>query len=368
MRVLAFSFFLRGPINIGTIYFRKNLDFHKEFIFQLTGTLTSLIVSVVAAIKVQNVWAFAYGMLAGNFVLVIVSYVMHPYRPHLRFDRKIAGDLFGFGKWVMMSSVLVFLLTEGDDVFAGKLVGTAALGLYQMAYRISNLPATELAKVVNQVAFPAFSKLQMDVDRLRKAFLKSFALISLLSVFIAGEIFALSYDFTYVFLGKQWIPMVSAMRALAIWGVIRSLGGSTSPVLLAIGRPKLITLFQAIMLLSMALLIYPLTLEWGILGTALAVVFANLSVHWLRYPIIAKAIHCRSWEIYRLALFPIVATIIMVAFIFALKANVGMFFEPSILGLLFLGGIGGVIYIAVIYLYSRFLQYDIIEVIAEVVR
>ncbi len=30
------------------------------------------------------------------------------------------------------SSILIFLLTQGDDIFGGKMLGVAALGFYQM--------------------------------------------------------------------------------------------------------------------------------------------------------------------------------------------------------------------------------------------
>ena len=42
-----------------------------------------------------------------------------------------------------------------------------------MAYKIANLPATQITQVISNVTFPAYSMLQNQTDRLRKAFLKT---------------------------------------------------------------------------------------------------------------------------------------------------------------------------------------------------
>ena len=46
-------------------------------------------------------------------------------------------------------------LKEAANIFVGKLLGITALGFYQMAYRISNMPATEVTQIISEVMFPA---------------------------------------------------------------------------------------------------------------------------------------------------------------------------------------------------------------------
>ncbi|MCD6270366.1 oligosaccharide flippase family protein, partial [bacterium] len=151
IQVIGFAVLLQAFTNIGVIYFQKELEFNKQFIYQLSGTLADFIVAISAVLILKNVWALVLGLLAGSFARFVVSYLIHPYRPHLSFDLGRAKELFGFGKWVLGSSILVFLITQGDDIFVGKLLGVAALGFYQMAYRISNMPATEITHVISQV-------------------------------------------------------------------------------------------------------------------------------------------------------------------------------------------------------------------------
>ena len=91
IRVIGFSILFQAFTNIGITYFKKELEFNKEFIYQLTGTLADFIVAISAVLILRNVWALVLGLLAGNIARCFVSYLMHPYRPRLYFaleDRK----------------------------------------------------------------------------------------------------------------------------------------------------------------------------------------------------------------------------------------------------------------------------------------
>jgi len=90
--------------NIGVIYFYKELEFNKQFIYQFSATLADFIVAISAVLILRNIWALVLGMLAGRIVGCLVSYLVHPYRPRLNLDIEKIKELFGFGKWIMRLS------------------------------------------------------------------------------------------------------------------------------------------------------------------------------------------------------------------------------------------------------------------------
>ncbi len=278
LQVIALSVLLGGFTNIGVICFKKELEFHKLFIYQLSGALADMGVAITAALLLRNVWALVFGLLASAIVGVIVSYIIHPYRPRANFNFHQFKELSGFGRWVWISTILVFLLTHGDDALVGKVLGVTALGLYQLAYRLSNMPATEITHVISQVTFPAYSKLQDNLPRLREAYLKVLQLVAFLSFPIAGLVFVLAGDFTKIFLGGKWIPMVPAMQVLCIFGVTRALNATFGSIFHGMGKPRIITYVAGFQLILLAAIIYPLTSHQRILGTSMAVVLPNFLV------------------------------------------------------------------------------------------
>ena len=350
IQVIGLSVIFQAFTNIGVIHFQKELEFNKQFIYQLSGTLTDFVVAVVAVLILGNVWALIFGLLAGKAAMLVVSYLIHPYRPHLSFDIEKVKELFGYGKWILGSTVLVFLVTQGDDIFVGKLLGVTALGFYQMAYLISNLPATEITHVISQVTFPAYSKIQDDIPKLIEAYLRVLQFTAFISFPIAGLIFALAPDFTMIFLGEKWMPMVPAMQVLVFAGFVRSISATTGPIFQAIGKPGIITKWQPVRLFVLVALIYPFTIQWGIMGTSLSVFLSNLVSAIGFSVILVRTIKCGITNYTQRIIIPLMGASIMVLFIFIFKNNVDIM---TIQDFFLLVGASILIYLVAIYMSNR---------------
>ncbi|MDR9768945.1 MOP flippase family protein [Acetomicrobium sp.] len=345
-----------GFANIGVLCFQRELEFNKQFFYRLTGALADFIISIGAAVVLKSVWALVIGLLTGNIVKLFVGYMVHPYRPRLNFDLNKARELFGFGKWILASSILVFLVTQGDDIFVGKLLGATILGFYQIAYKLSNAPATEITHVISQVAFPAYSKLQDNTESLGNAYLKTLQLVAFVSIPLAGGIFVLAPDFVHIFLGEKWVSIVSVMQILALAGLVRSIQATTGPLFQAIGKPKIDTQWQVIRLLVLAISVYPLTVLWGVLGTAIAVLVSIFTTFLGCSMMVIKVTGCDIKSYNKAVACPLVAGIIMVFFIVALK---NILSSSVIYTFFFFVIIGGFVYLAVIYILSKLFRYNI---------
>jgi lipopolysaccharide exporter len=349
IRVIALTVFLSGLRNIGVIFFQKELEFSKQFSYHLSGTITNFSVGIVLAFILRNVWALVWGGLAASFVQSCMSYILHSYRPRLRFEKVKFAELLGFGQWVVGSGVLIFLIMQGDDIFVGKMLGVTALGLYQMAYLISNLPATEITHVISQVTFPAYSKLQSEIFKLRDAYLKVLQVTAFLSFPIAGLVFILAPDFTRLFLGEKWMPMVPAMQVLTIFGLIRALAATTGSLFQGSGNPHILTKLAVLQLGILVGIIYPLSTKWGILGTSIAVVISNFITQGVTAFNTMKLTEARALDLVRLIAAPAVATMVMVLCLWFTQTH----FSSSIV--IFLGLVlsGMLAYLAIMYIIDR---------------
>jgi O-antigen/teichoic acid export membrane protein len=361
VKVVAISSLLTGLRNIGTVTFQKNLEFRKQFIYDLPATLTDLLVSISLALILRDVWALVWGGLAGNCVRLFLSFILHPYRPKIKFDKTQFRELFGFGKWLLGSSILAFLITQGDNLFVGKMLGVTFLGLYQMAYLLSHLPSSEISSVIHQVIFPAYSKLQDDLPSLREAYLKILQITVFLSAAFSALIFALAPDFTAIFLGNKWISMVPAMQILVVVAFASSISETSGPIFLAVGKPKVETALQLLRLLILAIFIYPLSLRWGITGTSIAVLLSiaasGLGVIFMTLRITG----CGLMRFARRTAIPIINAIMAVVIILILKAS----FEPGILFFLTSISAGIITYLLMTYLANRLFAYNIWSVVEE---
>ena len=363
IQVLGFAFFFEAFNNIGVVFFRKELEFNKVFIHRFVGISTNFVVAVIAALILRSVWALVFGLLAEKIVSIIVSYIIHPYRPRFSKDIEKARELFGFGKWILGSSILVFIGEHIDDIFVGRVLSATALGFYQMAYRISNMLETEITQVITGVAFPAYAKLQDQPIRLRKAYFRIMRLTMAISIPIAVGMVFLAPEFTMVFLGEKWMSMVVVIQFLAVAGLVKSIISTGSPLFAGSGYPNYQFYMQLIRGLTIIVVIYPLIMYAGISGAALGVILSMVSMLIIWYPLSQKIIRA-SWKIYFRTLWPpVFCSLFMAGGLYIAK----IFWEPvgqslvvgiSIFSMIVITSIG--IYLAAMYvLHKYYPKYDI---------
>lgn len=271
IRVVAISTLVGGLNNIGIVFFQKELAFDKKFKYEMSFTITDLAVSVALAFYLRNVWALVWGGLVAGFVRLLMSYRLNRYRPRFALCREKFLELFRFGKWVTGSGIVIFIATQGDDIVVGKIFGVAALGLYQMAYLISNMPATEITHVISQLTFPAYSKIHAGGESLGKAFMLTLSGVSALAFPIVALTILLAPEFIAIFLGEKWEAIIWPTRILAIAGGIRAVSAAWGSLYLALGRPKCALIKNTWRVLLTFLPMIVLGRLYGLNGIALSV-------------------------------------------------------------------------------------------------
>jgi O-antigen/teichoic acid export membrane protein len=355
IRVISVSVLFTGFNNIGIIFFQKELEFKRQFYYQLSGTLTNFGVAIALAFLLKNVWALVWGGLAASFVQLILSYFVHPYRPKIRFEKAKFNQLFSFGKWVLGQSIVLFLITQGDDIFVGKMLGVTALGFYQMAYLISNLCATEITHVISGVTFPAYSKMQDDLERMKQACIKVLGLTCFISFPLAAGILVLAPELTLVILTEKWMPMVSALQVMCCFGAMRSIAATFGPVYRAIAKPDIPLKINIIHLSFLCIVIYPMGVKWGILGVAVAISVSMIVALVLTSIKIMSVLRVKFMQLFIPVIISIIASTACGLLVIGAKA----FFENvNCYSLSILIGIGVVVYTCLIRIAHRVLGFE----------
>jgi O-antigen/teichoic acid export membrane protein len=254
-------------------------------------------------------------------VLLLGSYIIHPFRPKWRWNTQAARDILNYGKYIMGVQIVSFGLTQGDNALVGKVLGTTELGLYSMAYNLASLPATSISHLISKVAFPTYAKIKDDLAVLREGYFKVLRLTALLAVPAAGGLFALASELVRLLYGENWMPMVPALMILCIYGLERAVNSPVGALLNATGRPKTLFNLQLIKLALLVLIIYPLTIRFGILGTSIAGAVVAIIISANVFPIVARILECNIRMVLKQIVSPFIATMVMMACIFAVKLS-----------------------------------------------
>ena len=278
IQLLALNQIFKGLQNVGLFLLDKELDFKQRTYFDLWAGVLTTTVSITAAFILQNVWALVIGEMAGSIIRLILSYRIQPFRPRFRFDKKIAKELFDFGKHILSTRVILFFLLQGDDVAVGKFLGTGALGHYTLAYQLANLPATAISGSIASVTLPAYAKKQDDPKALRSAYLRTVSLLGLIALPASAILILIAPELVETLYGETWLPMVPAMQVLCIFGLFRVINTTFGSLYQGLGHPDKLRNFTFWQFVFLIAIIYPCLLMWDLIGVGIAVTLANILV------------------------------------------------------------------------------------------
>jgi O-antigen/teichoic acid export membrane protein len=239
-------------------------------------------------------WAMVIGGIVSSVVKVVLSHIWLPgirHRP--AWDAEAARDIVHFGKWILASTALAFLAQQGDRLILGGVLTIAELGIYSIAFFLSQALVMAIRTLARRVLFPVYSQLLRErpadlkarVFKIRVVLLAG-ALPLCCALAIGGdELVGLLYDDRYRTAG--WMLQLLAMGAVA--DVINT---SISPIVLAAGSSRSFTLLSAARLIFLLLCMLVGGYFAGIRGVVTGVAVAP----YLLYPLMAVIIRpYRLW-------------------------------------------------------------------------
>lgn len=268
-----------------TMILQKRLQFERHAAGSILACAVNAGVAIGMAFAGFGVWSLVAGQLSSRAARAVLVFALARFRPRLTFDRAIAGELFAYGRYLWAFAVLSAVGGSLDRLILGRWLGAATLGIYDMALNLSNLPASHISGLVNQLTFPSFARIQGDPAALRRALHKTIRHVSLLSVPLAFGMLAVANDLILTVYGEKWADAVPVIQVLAFYGLSLSIASITGPVLKAIGRPQIL-LYSSIVHHSVLLALLFALGGYGPVGIAYAVLTPMLISAGLAYALI----------------------------------------------------------------------------------
>lgn len=269
LRALTLVIIIGAPSSTAAAVLRRDFNFRGLAHRKLIAAAVGGVAGVAAALLGLGVWALVVQALTQALVSTVTLWVVTPYRPGFAVSWRDFKDLFGFSNKVLGISAVNFVSKHSDDLLIGGVLGPTALGLYAVAYRLLTIMIEVLTSTITQVAFSAFSRIQKDLPRLRRAY----GTVMRTSMTIAAPLFllcsVLAEDIILTFFGAKWEDSIPVMQALSLAGVAHAVMTTSNAVLLSVGRAstalRLSTLYAVVGVVAFAVAV-----PFGIQAVAVA--------------------------------------------------------------------------------------------------
>jgi O-antigen/teichoic acid export membrane protein len=265
---LGLSSFLASLENVGTVYFRREFAFHKEFLLRAVSKLAGFLVTVSVALNYRSYWALVAGILAVRSSSTAASYALHPYRP--RPTLASARELFGFSSWLLIGNIVDYCRERFSDLYLGRVFGPRANGLFSVAGELSRMPITEVATPINRVAYSKYSEDIRANRGVAGSYLEIASFIWMISLPMCAGLIIVATEVVALLLGPRWEDAESVIRLLALGAVFTVMTANTHYVYWAVGHSRIVAGLSAVG----AAIIVPVTIVCshlaGYKGVALA--------------------------------------------------------------------------------------------------
>jgi len=237
--LLAFTYIIGSLSSVNSILLTKNIEFKKIAFVEIISAVSQSVIAIILALKGYGFWSIVIGMVVGRVINTILNIIMYPWIPSLRFSSEKFHELFRFGRNLFGASLINYFNANSDYLITGRLLGAASLGYYQFAYRVPHLVLTNFSQTITKVLFPVFSKIQDDDEKLRRGYIKTLKIISMIAFPATFGLMVVANEFVNVVYGKKWLPVVTPLQILCFSAMVKSVFTTMGSVFNSKGRPDL---------------------------------------------------------------------------------------------------------------------------------
>ena len=241
--------------------------------------LTCQIISVIAMISIayysRSIWALVIGSLFSNISrTIIVNFLIKEKRNRFEIDKTFYSEIFHFGKWIFLSSIISFLAMNGDKLLLGGLISTKELGVYNIAAFMIGAIATIVSRLLGGVAYPALSETvrdrPYDLHRIYYRFRLPF---DVGIMFLAGLLFASGQTIIHILYDSRYDEAGWMLNVLAL-SLVALRYNLADQSYMALGKPKLMTMLTLTRTISLFVLLPLGYYEFGLHGAIWAIVIS----------------------------------------------------------------------------------------------
>ena len=267
--------------------YEKELDFKSLTLIESASVLIGIAAGITAAFKGLGVYSLVIQTLTTSTLAVLLIWIIAKWRPLFYFSLSDIKSIWGYTANLTTFNFVNYFARNADNFLIGKFLSSSALGVYSLAYSIMLYPLQNISRVLLRILFPAFSHIQDDNEKFKKAYLRTIFFIALVSFPVMVGLIVTADTLVSLLFGDKWENLAIILMILAPVGILQSIGTTNGSIYMAKGNTSLL-LKVGIWSTIVTILFFIGGIFFGVEGVALSYLLSNLV---LFYPVFKV-----SWE------------------------------------------------------------------------
>ena len=275
LRALSLTLVFTSMRSIQDGVLRRELRFKSLAARGVASVVCGGVVGVAMAFAGFGVWSLVGQQLAWEATGVIVMWRAVKWRPAFRVSRAHLRELWDIGAPITATRLLSTTQRRASDFLIGGGLGPVALGYFGIGQRVVGALNRMLSDAVNQVAFPAFSRVSRNPERVVRGYRTATRYIAFAAFPVFLCVAALAPEMVRVGFGEKWVPSIRVVQTLSVMGLVWLIWSFNAAVLQAVGAAR-VQFWLGLMGTTTNILVIIFALPYGINGVAYAILIRSL--------------------------------------------------------------------------------------------
>lgn len=217
----------------------RDMRLGKLVVMELTSQACGTAMMVALALVWPSVWSLVIGSMLTIILRTALSWLLLPGPMNrFRWEPEARAELFGFGRWVFVSTMLTFMSQSADRLIFGKLVSMEMLGVYSIGKMMASAPIEAVGQIGMSVIFPLFSRIVTSGQPLRPVFKRARRPLLILSGWGLAALAACGASLIEVLYDDRYLDAGWVVQILAVSAWFTVLCNVNVAALLALGQSK----------------------------------------------------------------------------------------------------------------------------------
>jgi len=236
LRVLALMLPISSTTSIVSCIMQRNMQFGVAFKCNVTGSLVSGCVGVIAALCGLGPWALIVQQLSSVIVSNRMFIHYSSWKPKLGYNVGSAKAMFGFGWKLLVAGLINEVYNELNSLIIGKKYTSVDLAFYTKGKTFPTYVTIGLDNALSSVTLSAFSKNQDDLQYIHRLFQKSLIVNSYLLFPILTILAVAASPVISVLLTDKWLPVVPYLQICCFTLAFHPIQALDMQAIAAVGR------------------------------------------------------------------------------------------------------------------------------------
>ena len=282
LQIISISFIFTSFGVVQKVLYEKHLNFKTVTIIETFSGLVGLVVGISAAYYGLGVLSFVLQALSTSFLGVVLIWIYSDWKPMFHFALVDIKHIWEFTKNLSIFNFVNYFARNADNFLIGKFLGSPALGVYSVAYRIMLYPLQNISRTLLRVLFPAFAQIQDDNEKFQKVYLRVIFFISLITFPLMTGLMATADVLITVLFEDKWENLSILLILLSPIGMMQAIVTTTGSIFMAKGNMR--TFVRLSVFCSIVTVVFFVAgLPFGVEGVAFFYLISNFI---LLYPIL----------------------------------------------------------------------------------